>query len=187
MQFLLRAAQLDDPSGPAAALTCETFAQALASPGAAEAAAKGAIVELQTLTSRTFPLETMSVLKCLAPLIEAVPASGITCDKYIEDADWTNALCKAVSIVSTKLGAADFKPEKVPPPLLVGVGGFGMVELAFLADWCGQPLSLFSNRECSASAHCHCPPSLPLSSVSSHISQSFSSPSSPPLGESLTR
>ena len=37
--------------------------------------------------------------------------------------------------VSRTKGSTDFADGAVPKPLLVGVGGYGLVQLAFLGDW----------------------------------------------------
>ena len=54
---------------------------------------------------------------------------------------WREQLIQADFNVSRTKGGKDFADGSVPKPLLVGVGGYGLVQLAFLGDW-GIPYAL---------------------------------------------
>ena len=63
----------------------------------------------------------------------------MTCQAFLDTPKWALELLRADLAVSKPKGIADF--EKVAKPLLIGVGGFGLVQLAFENTF-GKPFAL---------------------------------------------
>ena len=67
------------------------------------------------------------------------PRIAVTCQAFLDTPKWALELVRADLNLSKPKGIADF--EKVAKPLLIGVGGFGLVQLSFENTF-GKPFAL---------------------------------------------
>ncbi|KAL1495906.1 hypothetical protein AB1Y20_014549 [Prymnesium parvum] len=100
--------------------------------------AKEAIDPLHKLT-RKLPYDAVAFKEALGGLLGVVPTADITCKEFLETPKWAAELARADYIISQPKSAINF--EKAAKPLLVGVGGFGLVQLSFEDQW-GLPFAL---------------------------------------------
>lgn len=106
--------------------------------GAGAEAAAGAVEALHKAT-RTLPYDVGAFKGALQPVLTALPDSDVTCKAFTDADGYAFHLVRADIAFSKKKGIENF--EKAAKPLLIGVGGFGLVQLAF-EDEFGQPFAL---------------------------------------------
>lgn len=95
---------------------------------AATAAAKSKLVLLHEVTRRT-PCDSNAFTFHLSPLLAVADGANVNADEFFQCKDWGFNLCRAVHIVSQQKEHINF--TKAVKPLLIGVGGYGLVMLAF--------------------------------------------------------
>lgn len=136
VRFVLRASNLASPN--AAEGTLDALKQELTEScdggvaDAAHAAAKAAVGDIFNAT-RAVPHDAAAFRTSISSLLEAVPGSAIDCAAFFNNQAWGSALCRAQFITSRVKDAGNF--GKKIKPLLIGVGGYGLVQLAFEDQW----------------------------------------------------
>lgn len=101
--------------------------------GAAGVDAATAALPALFAATRKHPYDSGAVVAALQPVLEALPGAAAKCDDFFAKAEWSFNLARAVHIVSRPKTHANF--AKAAKPILIGIGGFGLVELAFEDTW----------------------------------------------------
>jgi serine/threonine protein kinase len=99
---------------------------------AAAAAGKADMSKLHAATRKS-PYDSGAFTIALAPLLAAVPDGGVNADEFFSHKEFGAALCKAVYNIKQPKKQENF--ARAIKPLLIGVGGYGLVTLAFEDQW----------------------------------------------------
>ena len=94
-------------------------------------------LSIRTCISRR--LCSLEFIASLSDLMVVAPGCSLTCTPFLEAPGWARALAFANYTATAPKGASNFR--KAVTPLLVGVGGYGLVDLAFEDQW-GMPFAL---------------------------------------------
>ena len=139
VKFVLRISHLADIEGAATsaifeALRKDLTAAKMAADDVTTAvdSARSELKKLHSATRRT-PYDNGAFTVSIAPLLAAVPEAAVTTDEFVSDKKWGASLCRTMFLVSQPKSQENF--EKAVKPLLIGVGGYGLVTLAFENKW----------------------------------------------------
>ena len=139
VRFVLRLSHLADIEGTAALSIVAALKSDLQKGGmdaaGANAAADAASSELKKLhaATRRTPYDNGAFTVSIAPLLAAVPDASVNADEFFANKEWGSALSRAAFATSQPKEQANF--DKAAKPLLIGVGGYGLVTLAFEDQW----------------------------------------------------
>ena len=142
VKFMLRLSGLADISGSAMEAVYDGLGADLKAAGgpeeAALAAAKSGIKALHAST-RLSPYDVGAFTSAMSGLLAAVPNAQVDSNTYFADKDFGLHLARATDIMAKPKHQENF--NKAAKPLLIGVGGYGLVTLCFDDQW-GIPVAL---------------------------------------------
>jgi hypothetical protein len=139
VRFILRLSHLADIDSAASEQILAALRSDLAASPSGEAIAANALRSMRPAMSKLFaatrrtPYDLGAFTVHLAPLLAEVPAADTTADEFLTNKDWGFNLCRAVAIISRPKAQESF--ATAVKPLLIGIGGYGLVHLAFDDKW----------------------------------------------------
>ena len=137
IKFVLRLSVIADIAGSAMGAVFDGLAADLktaghADPDGAVGAAKADIKALHAATRR-LPYDVGVFTAALNGLLAAVPEAKVDSNEFFGNADFAMHLVRATHITAAPKKQENF--NKAAKPLLIGIGGYGLVTLCFESQW----------------------------------------------------